>query len=290
MTKPPPHPRLHLLAAKEAPVVVILRRGPSKRYHIMRFRTDTDNVEHGSWFAGRLYPGRCDLSHDGSRMVYLAMGGKGETWNAICKPPSLEPVALWFNFGAWFGGGLWHTSNTLALNLNGHSSHPCYEELTPDTVKELVPQDIKYIRHDSERFGEDEGILYPRLKRDGWQRVFPDGYNEQSERSDYLMRNAYWSIQRDHWPEIQLHYRGYKNQVGRIFEFIMPDHPEFFSPKDDWATFDSIGNLIVAREGRIERWAPQDLQRMKPSFYFDINALPVPERGQLGWTCPLNES
>ncbi len=289
MTKPLPHPRLHLLAAREAPVVVILRRGPSKRYHTIKYNTDTDRVEHGSWFAGKLYHFRCDLSHDGKRMVYLAMGAKGETWNAICNPPSLKPVAHWKNEGAWFGGGLWHSSNSLALNLEGHTSMPCYKELSSDTVKELEPQNIEYLRHDCERYGEDEGVLHARLKRDGWQRVLPDGYEEHGDSAWYVSRKAYWKQQADRWPEIRLHFRDYKENIGRIFEFIMPDHPEFFSPKDDWATFDAIGNLIVAREGRVERWTPEGLSTNKPSFYFDINALPIPKHGHLGWTNPLNE-
>jgi len=271
-------------------VVVVLRRGPTDRYHAIMYHTDTDRVEHGSWFAGKLYHFRCDLSHDGKRMVYLAMGAKGQTWNAICQPPSLKPVALWENEGAWFGGGVWHASNTLSLNLDGHPSMPCYKKLKPDTVNELEPQNINYLRHDSERWGEDEGVLYARLRRDGWHRELPEGCDEQGKNRSELLELAYWSQQRDQWPEIRLHFRGYKAKVGRKFEFIMPDHQEFFSPEDDWATFDAIGNLIVARAGRVERWTPEGLSTNKSSFYFDLNALPVPKHGHLGWTNPLNET
>jgi hypothetical protein len=57
--------RIHLLPAKGAACVVVIRRKPSKCFHVIRWNTRTDELEHGSWFHGKLYPKRCDVSFDG---------------------------------------------------------------------------------------------------------------------------------------------------------------------------------------------------------------------------------
>jgi hypothetical protein len=54
--------RLHLLPAKEAPLVVAIRRKPSRLFHIIRINTKTGTYEEGAWFTGKLYAMRCDVS------------------------------------------------------------------------------------------------------------------------------------------------------------------------------------------------------------------------------------
>ena len=66
--------RIHLLPAAQAPVVVVIRRKPSKLFHIIRVDTVTGKAEHGAWFDGQLYPGKCDVSFDGNWFIYLALG------------------------------------------------------------------------------------------------------------------------------------------------------------------------------------------------------------------------
>lgn len=56
-----PPPRLHLLVARDAPKILIIRRGPSKVFHLIAWNTETDEFEQGSWFRGRLYEYRSDL-------------------------------------------------------------------------------------------------------------------------------------------------------------------------------------------------------------------------------------
>ncbi len=88
----PPAPRLHLLIARAAPRILILRRGPSHVYHLVLWHTDTDTFEHGSWFHGTLYVRRCDLSFDGQWLVYFAMGPTRQyyAWVALSRPPRLR--------------------------------------------------------------------------------------------------------------------------------------------------------------------------------------------------------
>jgi len=148
--------RIHLLPSKGSPYVLVIRRKPSKRFHVIRWNTNTNALEHGSWFNGKLYPKRCDISFDGQWMIYLAMGATGETWNGISRAPFLRAVAESSNTGTWYGGGYWANGQTLLLN-----------EWKPE--KGTVPFNVKEIT--SEFGGEDLGVLYPRWRRDGWKRL-----------------------------------------------------------------------------------------------------------------------
>src|SRR5262245_58863849 len=97
--------RLHLLVAKNAPTVVIVQRKRAKLFHIAMVDAKRRQVVEGSWFRGKLYALRCDVSFDGTHMVYLAMGDKGQTWNGVCRLPWLSTLTEAENMGAWFGGG-----------------------------------------------------------------------------------------------------------------------------------------------------------------------------------------
>src|SRR4026207_1894230 len=61
--------RLFVYLAREAPVGVVLRRGPSDWVRLSVWHTDTDSVEHGQWMKGRVYERRSDVSADGSLFV-----------------------------------------------------------------------------------------------------------------------------------------------------------------------------------------------------------------------------
>ncbi len=98
--------RMLLIPAKASPYVLVLRRKPSKCFHVMRWNTHKDTIEHGSWFFGQLYPYRCDISFDGQWMVYLALGSKGQTWTAICRLPFLRAITWYENGGTYGGGGI----------------------------------------------------------------------------------------------------------------------------------------------------------------------------------------
>ncbi|MEZ5908058.1 MAG: hypothetical protein R3D31_04580 [Hyphomicrobiaceae bacterium] len=68
--------RIHLLAAKEAPIVVILQRKRAKLFHIITVDTEKHLVQEGSWFRGRLHEMKCDISFDGDDSIasFMAVG------------------------------------------------------------------------------------------------------------------------------------------------------------------------------------------------------------------------
>src|SRR5689334_17277023 len=94
--------RLFVYLARDAPIGVVLRRGPSDWVRLSRWRTDTDGFEHGQWMRARVYERRCDLSPDGSLFVAFVRGQPDEpapnrdTWIAVSRPPWFAALALWF--------------------------------------------------------------------------------------------------------------------------------------------------------------------------------------------------
>ena len=98
MTLPPP--RLFGIAAAEAAVVAVIRRGPSDWSHIGAWRTDTDTYEPGAWLRGTIYPQKCDLSADGRWFAYSAMKQPGDwpagaVYEAVSRLPWLKALAAW---------------------------------------------------------------------------------------------------------------------------------------------------------------------------------------------------
>ena len=72
------HPcRLFVLLARDAPLGLVLRRGPSDWFRLSLWHTDTDRFEHGQWMAGRVYERRSDLAPDGSLFVYFVRKSGG---------------------------------------------------------------------------------------------------------------------------------------------------------------------------------------------------------------------
>lgn len=109
-----PLPRVHFVFAAAAPVAVIFRRGPTKWCHVLTWNTETDFVESGAWFFGRIYPEKSDLSPDGKLLFYFAaqFGKRGDCapgytdiWAAVSKPPWLTALALWPMEETWGGEG-----------------------------------------------------------------------------------------------------------------------------------------------------------------------------------------
>ncbi len=93
-------PRIFCIPAAEAPIVAVLRRGPTKWFHVGKWDTSTPAYEPGAWFHGTLYPQKCDLSPDGRWLAYSAMKpgadwAGGEVYEAISRLPWLDALAAW---------------------------------------------------------------------------------------------------------------------------------------------------------------------------------------------------
>jgi hypothetical protein len=97
--KPAP-PRLFGIPALRAPIVAVLRRGPTDWCHVGRWDLEELRYEPGAWFRGTVYPQKCDLSPDGRWLAYSALKPNadweaGEIYSAISRLPWMTALAAW---------------------------------------------------------------------------------------------------------------------------------------------------------------------------------------------------
>jgi hypothetical protein len=168
--------RLHVLLARDAPLGVLIRRGPPNAVCTLLWNRLADTFLLGQWLRGRLYERRSDLSPDGRHLIYFAMNGRWHeeskgSWTAISRAPYLKAVVFYPKGDCWQGGGLFTANNQYWL-------HGCHCPPTPNTRR--LRRDDKF-NHPGIGNAECLGVYYPRLLRDGWTYAGQTGarYNTQ---------------------------------------------------------------------------------------------------------------
>jgi hypothetical protein len=103
-------PRLFGIPARDAPVVAVLRRGPSDWCHLGRWDVGARPAyQPGAWLRARVYPQRCDLSPDGQWLCYFTLRGSadwraGATYVAVSRLPWATALVAWGTCGTWTRG------------------------------------------------------------------------------------------------------------------------------------------------------------------------------------------
>jgi hypothetical protein len=102
-------PRLFGIPAIEAPIVAVIRRGPSDWCHVGRWDVETMAYQPGSWLRGTIYPQRCDVSPDGRWLCYFTLKAgadwsAGATYIALSRLPWVTSLAAWGTGGTWTHG------------------------------------------------------------------------------------------------------------------------------------------------------------------------------------------
>jgi hypothetical protein len=131
---PTPPPRLHVLLARDAHVALVIRRGPSKWFHLISWDTKRDRFESGAWVKGRIYEEKCALSPTGELLIYSVHRGQfqpngyTDCWTAVSRPPWVFALALW-PFGTTYGGGGWFEDDRRVVirgwsGIQPHPDHP----------------------------------------------------------------------------------------------------------------------------------------------------------------------
>jgi hypothetical protein len=248
MTRARDSARIHLFPAKDVPLCVILRRKPTRWFHVMLWNTQTDEIEHGSWFQGRIYPDHCDLSPDGKWMFYFARDHKDHgTWSAICKPPWLKALVYWMDCGWHNTGAFWPSSDLLEADFDLRL--PKAEGELPFEIKRLP------INSEAERY---KAATLCRLRRDGWQPEpsFTAWRRKPSDNHPTLTL----TFDTDDLSEPSFQLEGSAVLLDDV----------------DAATFDSFGQLLVARNGAVERYSLSGLQTGSADSAIDLEHLTVP--------------
>lgn len=265
MTDPIPA-RLHVLLARDDPMAVLIRRGPSRHVALIAWDRSTDHFVVGQWMKGRIYERRSDLSPDGKHLLYFAMNGRWDSeargaWSAVSRVPELTARMLWAKGDCWHGGGLFLSSDELWLN-DGFGHEILRDDLGLRRVR----------RHPWPEGpgGECTGVYYPRLVRDGWTQVSDDRDDsaftvfEKSAGGGWTLRKiAHETIQPPpgrgcYYDEHELH----DPRTGAVVE----------RPGWEWAEVDGE-RLLWAEDGRLfaGRVGPKGVEGSEELF--DANPL-----------------
>ena len=250
--KAPIDARLFMILARKSPTAVIFRRGPSKWVQLIRWNTSSDTFELGQWLHGRIYERRCDLSPDGSLLVYFAQKISARTlrdkeytyaWTAISKPPYWTALALWPKGDCWNGGGLFPSNKALVLyhleKVKAHAKHK--------------PPGWFHVTLSNRGRGEDDPIFSDRLERDGWKL-------KQEWKVENLMHPKWY---RNLQPEVRERPKQSGDATLRLVRSMTRlDYMEEFSvvhaktervpiARASWADWDQNGRLVFCRDGKV---------------------------------------
>jgi hypothetical protein len=135
-----PPPRLYVLPARKAPVAIVLRRGPSEWFHILRWHLDDPRLEPGAWLHGTLYPRRCSISPDGRLLAYFALTSRPPPWDAyhaVSRAPWLTALAAW-HVGSTWTAGLAFADDGALLHARGDDPAPSHGRY-PGPMRPLPP-------------------------------------------------------------------------------------------------------------------------------------------------------
>jgi hypothetical protein len=242
--------RLFVYLARESPVAVVLRRGPTDWARLSLWHTDSDHIEHGQWLKGRVYERRSDLSADGSlfaAFVRQSGGRQGhrDTWIAVSRPPFFSALAVWFVGGTYHTGAFFPGRARLWLGYSPET--PPDIGHVPSWLSIVPARDITYIDGTSE--WTERTVHFNRLIRDGWELL---------EREPY---RTLW-VRRHPSRPLALHmvqsFENLQAPGGRyVVEYSMwndPERREQSIGRATWADWDQRGRLVVARDGKLFQW------------------------------------
>lgn len=276
--------RIFVILARDVPVAVVIRRGPSRRVQILRWDTKTDEFEPGQWFKGRIHERRCDISPSGKYFLYFAAryryGCYPLTWTAVSKPPYLTALSLWDSDGS-VGGGMFETDERILVNVSfiGLCALPGSRKCPRIEDVQLVP------------FSElKETELYRRrLLRDGWivtQAGRRHPYNSSAKIHETIDPPLIYSKSAKHFNRsysLNMAILGYYEEGGvtQVAEYSVTNEAGSVVidlGRVDWADWDSGGDLLFSEEGKIYR-----VRR-------DYGQPFVPEKGRAKLLIDLNHS
>ena len=238
-------PRIFGIPAARAPIVAVLRRGPSDWSHVGRWDVAAGVYEPGAWIRANLYPQRCDLSPDGRWLCYFTLKGgarwaAGDTYVAISRLPWLTALAAWGTGGTWTRGlhfvddpSVWQAG----LPDEGDAT-PCRGRVGLAVTRPAT---------------------FAVERRRGWTETADTPARAQTDVWDEA-RAARVTLEkpRPGAPSMRLRVRGYHGAfraLGRgeiVYEVVEGDEVTLLEDVQ-WADWDAGGRLLVAtRAGRLE--------------------------------------
>ncbi|MEX0750180.1 MAG: hypothetical protein WD359_05165, partial [Dehalococcoidia bacterium] len=241
--------RLYVYMASQAPVAVVLRRGPSAWSRLSLWHTESDTFEHGQWH-GRVYPRRCDVSPDGSLFAYFihkATGGPDvsvDSWAAVSRPPFFTSLALWAVGTTYFAGGLFIDNDTLFMSWIT-DEQPDIGAL-PSWLK--MTKELPHISRTPE--WTDQTVHFNRLLRDGWTPAGPI----DEPKTTWERRQPAGDITLVRAPALDVDVASDGGRHVDSYALQFADGEVEVLGRATWADFDHRGRLVMAQDGRLVEW------------------------------------
>ena len=246
-------PRLTCIPAAAAPVVAVIRRGPSAWTQIGRWNIERATYEPGAWVRARIYEDRCDLSPDGRWLAYFSLRGSarpdwpaGLTYIAISRLPWVRALAAWSTCGTWTRG---------------------VHFVDERRVWELGDPDVGDDAPVRKRFGMKVSgpLAYPIEHRRGWRESDDSPRREARGPWDEQIDELVMTKSRPGDPDQELR----RAITGYTLWTDSAEHP---LPDVQWADWHADGRLLVAtKDGRLQvrdagsvEWE-HDLARYEPA-------------------------
>jgi hypothetical protein len=244
--------RLSVFVARDAPIGVVLRRGPSNWARLTLWHTETDEFEPGQWLSGRVFERRSDISPDGRLFAYFvrketakAMREVGaDSWIAVSRPPWFTALALWAIGGTYCTGPCFPESGKIFLG--GIEGAPDKGVLPRWLKPAKTPQ---FVDHTPD--WTDRTVYFSRLLRDGWtpipdtQAAFPWWEHASPDaRSTLVMM-----------PRSDGDFTSYGGR--HVTEYAVRDETTgavHDLGRATWADWDHRGRLMIARDGALLHW------------------------------------
>lgn len=262
------HARLHVILARDAPVGIVIRRGPAKQVATILWNRESDTFQLGQWLKGRIYERKCDLSPDGKYFLYFALKGsfmsatKG-AYTAISQAPYLKAIALFPEGSTHYGGGLWIGDREFWLNTGCFRGKPLRES---PKVKRVQNSSLFTLvnRRSIEGYSE-------RLIRDGWTRCA----DIQSSTCNRV--SVFEKVLSDGWILAKLVHQASTGQDESPYweehELISADRAAVHSLPDwEWADWDRY-RLVWATEGRLATGELGENGIEAVSIIYDFNGM-----------------
>ena len=136
-------PRIYCIPATQAPVVAVLRRGPTDWCHVGRWDLAQGRYEPGAWLRGRIFPRRSDLSPDGRILCDFAHN-PGATWEhgeayvALSKLPWVTALHAFGTDGTWTRG--YHFTQDIVQDNPESTSVPMPYGLRPQQAVQFAAE------------------------------------------------------------------------------------------------------------------------------------------------------
>jgi hypothetical protein len=240
--------RLTVFLAREAPIGVVLRRGPSAWARLSLWHTDSDRFEHGQWLKCRVYERRADIAPDGFLFAYFARGVPratgvepgADSWIAVSRPPYVTALALWFVGGTYHTGPFFPDGRSLwtgfGAELPDQGSLPSWLKLQAG----LLP----YIDRTAD--WTERTVFINRLLRDGWARTDQGGPETWEHHNPHGAGTLIMTERAD----ADLHSFGGRHLLEyAVYTRAGSDLTVLGTAT--WAGWDHHGRLSLAREGRL---------------------------------------